>query len=87
MWLVAAKALLVIFLVVAVGALTIRGMRRSRANRGNPQWSQPHQGQPDHIASLRGVMPKTPLPNRGEGEVDPPPTRDGERVPDGHGAD
>lgn len=62
MWLTAVKALLVVFLVVAVGALVIRGMRRSRANRDNPQWSQPHHGQPGHVASLRGVMPKTPLP-------------------------
>ena len=71
MWLIALKALLVIFLVVAVGVLVIRGIRRSRANRGDPRWSQPHQGQPGHMASLHGVMPKTPLPTMGDGEDEP----------------
>ena len=73
MALIAFKALLVVFLVVAVAALVIRGIRRSRANRGDPQWSQPHQGQPGHLASIRGVMPKTPLPTSGDGEDDPDP--------------
>ena len=66
MWLIALKALLVVFLVVAVGVLVIRGIRRSRANRGDPRWSQPHQGQPGHLASLHGVMPKTPRPTGDE---------------------
>lgn len=78
MWLIAFKVLLVAFLVVAVGALVIRGKRRSRANRANPQWSQPHQGQPGHVASLRGVMPTTPSPTRPAG-MQPVDDPDGDR--------
>ncbi|WP_431240959.1 hypothetical protein ACQ86B_28980 (plasmid) [Mycolicibacterium aichiense] len=63
MWLTVFKVLLVTFLVVSVAVIVVVGVRRSRANRGDPRWSQPHQGQPGHLASIRGVMPKTPRPS------------------------
>jgi hypothetical protein len=62
-WAIAFKVLLVAFLAISVVVLVVVGVRRSRANRADPRWSQPHQGQPDHTASIRGVMPKTPLPD------------------------
>jgi hypothetical protein len=62
MWLTVLKVLLVTFLVVSAVIIVVVGVRRSRANRGDPRWSQPHQGQPGHLASIRGVMPKTPQP-------------------------
>lgn len=62
MWLTLFKVLLVTFLVVSAVVIVTVGVRRSRANRADPRWSQPHQAQPGHLASIRGVMPKTPRP-------------------------
>lgn len=42
-------------------ALIARGIRRSRANRTDPQWKA-YTGQPGYEASARGAMPNTPLP-------------------------
>lgn len=63
MFLTIAKVLLVAFLIVSVAVLVARGIRRSRANRTDPRWARRHQGQPGHEASIRGVMPFTPLPD------------------------
>ncbi len=71
MWLTLFKVLLVTFLVVSVVVIVVVGVRRSRANRGDPRWSQSHQGQPGHLASIRGVMPKTPPPPADTGIGDP----------------
>lgn len=59
----ALKVALVVFLVVGVIVLVVSGLRRSRANRKDPQWSQPYRGQPGHLASILGTMPRTPLPD------------------------
>ncbi|MBB3606179.1 hypothetical protein FHT40_005868 [Mycolicibacterium sp. BK556] len=75
MWLTLLKILLVIFLVGSAAVIVVVGVRRSRANRGDPRWSQQHQGQPGHLASIRGIMPKTPLPppfSHGDTENDNP---------------
>jgi hypothetical protein len=71
MWLTVLKILLVSFLVVGATVVVVVGVRRSRANRGDPRWSQQHQGQPGHLASIRGVMPKTPQPDGETGPDDP----------------
>lgn len=68
------KVLLVTFLVASVVVIVVVGVRRSRANRSDPRWSQPHQGQPGHLASIRGVMPKTPRPPTDAGTSDPDPS-------------
>jgi hypothetical protein len=54
------KVALLAFIVGGVAAIIIRGRRRSRANRGDPNWMP--RGQPSHEASAHGAMPSTPLP-------------------------
>ena len=61
MWLTAFKVFLVAFLVVSVGVIVFVGVRRSRANRGDPDWT-PRVTQPSHLQSLRGTMPAMPRP-------------------------
>ena len=62
MWLTLFKALLVVGLAIGLVVMTLVGVRRSRANRGDPRWSRRPGGQPGHEASIRGNMPATPLP-------------------------
>jgi hypothetical protein len=62
MWLTTFKVALVAGLAISLAVLVIAGVRRSRANRGNPDWFQRPGGQPGHQASMRGYMPNTPLP-------------------------
>jgi hypothetical protein len=61
MWLTLFKAFLVVFLVVSVAVIIAVGVRRSRANRGNPDWTH-RNTQPGHMQSLRGTMPAMPRP-------------------------
>lgn len=61
MWLTVFKAFLVAFLVIGVGVIVFVGVRRSRANRGNPDWTH-RNTQPGHVQSLRGTMPAMPRP-------------------------
>jgi hypothetical protein len=59
--LVAAKAVLLAFVIGGAAAVVIRGMRRSRANRGDPRWNEVRTP-PGHEASAYGATPLTPLP-------------------------
>lgn len=59
---VAAKVALLAFGIGGSAAIVIRGVRTSRANRGDPRWNE-HRGRPGHEASAYGVMPPTPLPD------------------------
>lgn len=59
--LLALKVALIAFIVGGAVALIARGVRRSRANRLDPQWKG-YTGQPGYEASARGAMPNTPLP-------------------------
>ncbi|MDV3305627.1 hypothetical protein K7Z75_18365 [Mycobacterium avium subsp. hominissuis] len=59
--LLASHAVLIIFIVGGIVALITRGVRRSRANKLDPQWKQ-HRTQPGYEASVYGAMPNTPLP-------------------------
>jgi hypothetical protein len=56
-----AKIALLVFVIGGAAAIVIRGIRRSRANRGDPRWNE-YRGQPSHEASAHGAMPRTPLP-------------------------
>lgn len=60
---IAFKVALVAFLIVGVGVLVASGLRRSRGHRQDPHWSRPYRGQPGHLASILGTMPRTPLPD------------------------
>jgi hypothetical protein len=62
MWLTLLKALLIVWLAIGLTVIVIVGVRRSRANRGSPNWSGRTGGQPGYEASIRGSMPATPLP-------------------------
>jgi hypothetical protein len=62
MWLTLLKVFLVAFLAAGVTVVVVVGVRRSRANRGDPSWSRRAGGQPGYEASIRGNMPATPLP-------------------------
>ncbi|WP_322858514.1 hypothetical protein U8D42_19770 [Mycobacterium europaeum] len=55
------KVALIAFLAGGVVVLIARGVRRSRANRSNPQW-RGGRTQPGYEASINGAMPNTPLP-------------------------
>jgi hypothetical protein len=55
------KVALLLFIVGGVAAIIIRGVRRSRANRGDPNWNS-SRAQPGFEASARGAMPRTPIP-------------------------
>jgi hypothetical protein len=74
MWLTVFKGLLVTFLLVSAVFIVVVGVRRSRANGGDSRWSQPQQGQPGYLASIRGVMPKTPQPREDTGFDDRNPS-------------
>jgi hypothetical protein len=56
-----AKIALLVFVIGGAAAIVIRGIRRSRANRGDPRWNE-HRSQPSHEASAHGAMPRIPLP-------------------------
>jgi hypothetical protein len=60
--LVAAKVFLLVFVIGGAAAIVIRGMRRSRANRGDPRWNE-FRTPPGHEASAYGATPLTPLPD------------------------
>ena len=68
MWLTVFKVALVVFLVVSVTYIVATGVRRSRANRGNPDWTH-RTTRPSHSSSLRGVLPATPRPDSAQEEV------------------
>lgn len=59
--LIAAKVAVLAFVIGGAAAIVFRGVRRSRANRGNPRWNE-YRGQPSNEASAHGAMPRTPLP-------------------------
>ncbi len=61
MLLVAAKVVLLTFIIGGAVAIVIRGIRRSRANRGDPRWNE-FRAPPGHEASAYGATPFTPLP-------------------------
>ncbi|GAB1811986.1 hypothetical protein [Mycobacterium sp. MUNTM1] len=73
--LVVLKIAVIVFIVGGTVALITRGVRRSRANRRNPQWKG-YTGQPGYEASAHGAMPNTPLPewaywdDEGDDDVD-----------------
>jgi hypothetical protein len=62
MWLTLLEVLLIAWLAIGLTIAVIIGVRRSRANRGDPKWSRRIGGQPGFEASIRGNMPATPLP-------------------------
>jgi len=62
MWLTVLKFLLIAWLAVVLTVVVVAGMRRSRRNRRDPNWSRRSGGQPGFEASLRGNMPTTPRP-------------------------
>ncbi|OBH86585.1 hypothetical protein A5681_15295 [Mycobacterium scrofulaceum] len=55
------KVALVAFIVGGTAVLTVRAVRRSRANRADPRRKGPRT-QPGYEASAHGAMPSTPLP-------------------------
>ncbi|QUR69954.1 hypothetical protein F6B93_19305 [Mycobacterium spongiae] len=62
MWLTFLKALLIAWLVIALAAILVGAIRRSRRFRSYPNWSERGREQPGFEASIRGAMPVTPLP-------------------------
>lgn len=62
MWLTLLKVMLIAWLVTGLAVVVIMGIRRSRANRGDPNWTRRTGGQPGYEASIRGDIPATPLP-------------------------
>jgi len=56
------KIALLAFGFGGTAAIVVRGFRRSRANRGDPNWTNTRGGQPGFEASVHGAMPRTPLP-------------------------
>jgi hypothetical protein len=70
MWLIVLKVILVGVLTLGVAVLVVAGVRRSRANRGDPRWTRRASGQPGYEASVRGTMPETPLPDWVDGNDD-----------------
>ena len=67
------KVLLIAWLAIGLTIMVIMGVRRSRANRGDPNWTRRTVGQPGYEASIRGNMPATPLPERVDWDDDPQP--------------
>lgn len=55
------KVPLIALIVCGIVTLIARGVRRSRANKLNPNWKG-HSAQPGYEASIHGAMPNTPLP-------------------------
>jgi hypothetical protein len=73
MWLTLLKVLLIAWLAISLRIMVIMGVRRSRANRGDPNWTRRTGGQPGYEASIRGNMPVTPLPERVDWDDNPQP--------------
>jgi hypothetical protein len=72
MWLTLLKVSLIVWLAVAVAAMVIVGLRRSRRNRSDPNWSRGPGALPGYAASIRGTMPATPLPEWVDWDEDQP---------------
>jgi hypothetical protein len=66
-------------LAISLAVLVIAGVRRSGANRGNPDWFRRPGGQPGHQTSIRGDMPNTPLPEWIDWDDDKPDPDPGQR--------
>lgn len=66
------KVLLIAWLVIGLATIAAVGIRRSRRNRGDPKWSRRTGGQPGFLASIKGVMPSTPLPEWVDWDDDDP---------------
>jgi hypothetical protein len=67
------KVLLIAWPAIGLRIMVIMGVRRSRANRGDPNWTRRTGGQPGYEASIRGNMPVTPLPERVDWDDNPQP--------------
>jgi hypothetical protein len=72
MWLTLLKVSLIVWLAVAVAAMVVVGIRRSRRNRSEPNWSRGAGALPGYAASIRGTMPATPLPEWVDWDEDQP---------------
>jgi Immunity protein 63 len=72
MWLTVLKVSLIGWLAVAVAVMVIVGVRRSRRNRSDPNWSRGAGALPGYAASIRGAMPATPLPEWVDWDEDQP---------------
>lgn len=72
MWLIVLKVSLIVWLAVAVAVMVIVGVRRSRRNRSDPNWSRGAGALPGYAASIRGAMPATPLPEWVDWDEDQP---------------
>jgi hypothetical protein len=72
MWLTLLKVSLTVWLAVAVAVMAIVGIRRSRRNRSDPNWSRGAGALPGYAASIRGTMPATPLPEWVDWDEDQP---------------
>jgi hypothetical protein len=70
------KVALLLFIVGGVAAIIARGVRRSRANRGDPNWNS-SRAQPGFEASAHGAMPRTPLPEWVDWDDDGPDEKSG----------
>jgi hypothetical protein len=69
MWLMLLKVLLIAWLVIGLTVIVVGSVRRSRANRGDPNWTR--RTQPGYEASIHGSMPATPLPEWVDWDDDP----------------
>ena len=72
MWLTLLKVLLIAWLTIGLTVVVVMGVRRSRANRGDPNSTRRTRGQPGYEASIRGNMPATPLPEWVDWDDDDP---------------
>jgi hypothetical protein len=70
MWLTLLKVGLIAWLATAVVVVVVVGIRRSRRNRHDARWSRGSGTRPGFVASLRGNMPATPLPDWAEWDSD-----------------
>lgn len=80
MWLTVLKVLLIAWLVIGVVILITGAIRRSRANRGDVNWSRRTRRQPSHTGSVYGHLPQTPLPEWVDWEDNDLETQEGERT-------
>jgi hypothetical protein len=71
MWFTLLKVLPIAWLAIGLTVMVIMGVRQSRANRGDPDWTRRTGGQPGYEASIRGNMPATPLPEWVDRNDDP----------------
>jgi Immunity protein 63 len=72
MWLTVLKVSLIAWLAVAVAVMVMVGIRRSRRNRSDPNWSRGAGALPGYAASIRGAMPATPRPEWVDWDEDQP---------------